>query len=130
MITTYLPLHTVSGMNTREHWSKRKRRAAEHRGLACLVLKPKLRAAPHPLPVQVTVTRIAPRALDGDNLQAALKHVRDGVADALGVDDHTALVEWVYRQQRGAPREYGVAVTIEPAPGSEASLRAASKVLP
>ena len=130
MITVYLPVHTVSELNQRGHWSKRKRRAAEHRGLACLVLKPKLRAAPHPLPVQVTLTRIAPRPLDGDNLQAALKHVRDGVADALGVDDRTALVEWVYRQQRGAAREYGVAVTIEPAPGSEAALRAASKALP
>ena len=130
MITTYLPLHTVSGMNTREHWAVRKRRAAEHRSVAKMALTGPLREEPHPLPLQVTLTRYAPRPLDGDNLQASLKHVRDGVADALGVDDRTALVEWVYRQQRGAPREYGVAVTIEPAPGSEASVREAGKVLP
>lgn len=111
MIAVYLPLRTVSTLNTREHWSKRARRAAEHRALARMALAARVRGLR--LPAQVTLTRVAPRALDGDNAQAALKNVRDGVADALGVDDRTPLVIWVYRQERGKPREYGVRVEVE-----------------
>jgi hypothetical protein len=51
--------------------------------------------------------------LDDDNAQGALKNVRDGIADALGVDDRTPLVEWRYDQTRGKPREYGVRILIE-----------------
>lgn len=40
-------------------------------------------------PLEVYVTRISFGKLDDDNLAAALKHVLDGVADALGVDDKT-----------------------------------------
>ena len=111
MIAVYLPLRTVSTLNAREHWSKRARRAAEHRGVTHMALTARLRGIA--LPVVVTLTRIAPRALDGDNLQASCKNVRDGVADALGVDDRTPLVTWVYLQRRGKPREYGVEITIE-----------------
>jgi hypothetical protein len=111
MIDAYLPVHTVSTLNAREHWAKRARRAAEHRALACMVVKPRARAVA--LPVRVTLTRVAPRELDGDNLQASLKNVRDGVADAFGVDDCTPQVEWSYRQERGKPREYGIRIAIE-----------------
>lgn len=62
---------------------------------------------------QVTLTRIAPRALDDDNLRGALKATRDGVADALGIDDRDARVEWRYTQERGNPRTYAVRVTVE-----------------
>ncbi len=78
-----------------------------------MLLTGPLRAARLELPVRVTITRVAPRALDDDNNQGALKSVRDGIADALGVDDRTSLVEWVYRQRRGKPREYGVEIQIE-----------------
>ena len=114
LLTVYLPLRTVSTLNTREHWSKRARRAAEHRALARMALPAYLRAARLELPMQVTLIRVAPRALDpGDNLPASMKGVRDGVADALGVDDRTPLVTWVYRQRRGKPREYGVEIVVE-----------------
>ncbi|HXB28079.1 MAG TPA: hypothetical protein VNV25_25340 [Gemmatimonadaceae bacterium] len=65
------------------------------------------------LPVRVTLTRVAPRQLDDDNNQGACKNVRDGIADALGVDDRTPLVIWVYEQRRGKPREYGVEIVVE-----------------
>ena len=107
----YLPLHTVSTLNAREHWSKRARRAAEHRAVARMVLAARVRGLQ--LPVQVTLIRVAPRELDLDNLQGSLKSVRDGIADALGVDDRTPLVTWVYQQERGEPREYGVRVEVE-----------------
>ena len=112
MIFVTLPVRTVSTLNSREHWSKRARRAAEHRALSRMLLTGPLRAARLGLPLRVTLTRVAPRALDGDNAQGALKSVRDGVADALGVDDRTPLVTWVYAQRRGKPREYGVEIEI------------------
>lgn len=64
------------------------------------------------LPCTVTLTRIAPRDLDGDNLQSSLKAIRDGVADFLKVDDRDSRVTWAYAQERGAPKFYGVRVEI------------------
>ena len=70
--------------------------------------------SPPALPATVTLTRIAPRALDGDNLQRALKAVRDQVAELIGVDDRDPLVEWEYAQRKGDPKQYAVLVEITP----------------
>ena len=113
MISVTLPIRTVSTLNEREHWRKRAARAAEHRALARMLCTGPVRAARLALPVRVTLTRVAPRALDGANLQASLKNVRDGIADALGVDDRTSQVTWAYRQRRGAVRECGVEISVE-----------------
>ena len=51
-------------------------------------------------PLRVTLTRLSPRQLDSDNLAAALKNIRDGVAEFLGVDDAAVLVEWHYWQEK------------------------------
>jgi hypothetical protein len=64
------------------------------------------------IPLVVTLTRIAPRTLDSDNVHGALKHVRDGVADWLGVDDGDARVTWEVGQERGAAQQYAVRVEI------------------
>jgi hypothetical protein len=66
--------------------------------------------------VAITLTRIAPRALDSDNLASGLKAARDGVADALGVDDGSSRIEWRYAQQRGKAGEYAVRVEIQAVP--------------
>lgn len=65
-----------------------------------------------PVPATITFVRIAPRPLDeGDNLPSAFKAMRDELAKRLGVnDDRTAPVTWLYAQERGAPRYYGVRV--------------------
>ena len=69
-------------------------------------------------PLVITLTRIAPRALDHGNLEASFKEVQDGVADWLageygkGQDRREGLC-WQYRQQRGKPKEYAVVVTIQ-----------------
>jgi hypothetical protein len=113
VIRLSLPLHTVSTLNAREHWSRRAKRAAEQRSVARIVCATHLDWHPG-FPVIVTLVRIGPRALDSDNLQGALKAVRDGVADALGVDDgDTMAVRWEYAQERGKAREYGVRVEVE-----------------
>jgi hypothetical protein len=109
MIEVSLPLRTRSVLNAREHWTKRAKRAQEQRAVVRMRLAG-VREWPPQLPANVTLTRVGPQALDGDNLQGALKAVRDGVADALGVDDGSDEVTWSYDQQRGS---YEVRVRVE-----------------
>lgn len=49
----------------------------------------------------VRLTRVSPRTLDFGNLAGALKHVQDGVASRLKVDDASPLVEWRFEQATG-----------------------------
>jgi hypothetical protein len=67
------------------------------------------------MPCKVTLTRVGVRELDSDNLARSMKACRDGVADALGVDDGSKLYDWQYRQRKG--KEYGVEVMIEETEG-------------
>ena len=69
----------------------------------------------------VLLTRIAPRMLDSDNLEGAFKAVRDGIAEALGIDDRSPLVRYVVSQEQGAPREHLVRAELylEPRTGEE-----------
>jgi hypothetical protein len=64
-------------------------------------------------PITVTVTRVAPgRGLDRhDNLPAACKHVVDGVADYIGLDDCDPRINWHYAQRRDG-RTVGVLIEI------------------
>jgi len=105
-----LPLRTVSETNAREHWAARAKRAKEQRGIACSFTA---FAFEHwgNIPLTITLTRIGPRKLDSDNLAASLKHVRDGIADALGMDDGDERLTWAYAQEKG--KEYSVRVRIE-----------------
>lgn len=107
-------LKLVSLTNQREHWRTRARRAKSQRHIGELTVKAALRSSGEVLrfPVTVTITRIAPRVLDDDNLAGAAKSVRDGVADALGVDDRDPRVRWAVAQRKGKPREYGAEVVL------------------
>lgn len=101
--TVYLPVRAVSGANAREHWTVRDRRAREHR-IATLAVKPV------ELPVIVILTRFGPRKLDSDNLAISCKHIRDGIAARLGVDDgDETRVRWEYRQGK----QHGYSVLAE-----------------
>lgn len=67
-----------------------------------------------PLPVIVTLTRVAPRSLDSDNLQSAFKSFRDGIADAHGVNDKDEkVIKFEYAQRKGKPGECAVECKIE-----------------
>ncbi|AAQ54957.1 hypothetical protein Bcep22_gp23 [Burkholderia phage Bcep22] len=101
-----LPLHTNNGLNAREHWAARSRRVKKERGLAGTVVPS------FALPCTVTLVRISPGLLDDDNLRGALKGVRDGIADRLGVDDRDPRVTWVYAQERA--KGYAVRVELRP----------------
>lgn len=112
MIRVQYPCKIVSEANLRQHWSKVANRKKIHRTQAWAELSA-VSARPGPGRYTVTLTRIAPRKLDGDNLQTALKATRDGVADWLGIDDGSAYVEWRYGQEKGKPNEYAVRLEIE-----------------
>ena len=63
-------------------------------------------------PVEVTLIRVGKRLLDDDNLAGAFKHIRDGVAQSLGIDDgDKSKVTWKYQDERGP--DYWVKVRIE-----------------
>jgi len=119
MMEVLLPIRTWSEPNLRVHWAKRARRARKQREAARILV----RAALAPIPSWNTIRagsrkltihlwRVGPRELDSDNLAAALKAVRDGVADALGMDDGDPRLLWLYGQRRGKPGEYAVHVEI------------------
>jgi hypothetical protein len=106
VIEVIIPMKIDSVANLREHWRKRSARAKMQRAWA-RVLSP-----PHELPCIVTLVRVAPRELDGDNLQYAFKAVRDGVADRLGIKDNDPRVEWLYGQQKGPAKHYETLIRI------------------
>lgn len=91
----------------------RKLRRAKQRGLrslghnAALALKLKALLDQHGGLV-VRVVRVAPNRLDGDNLEASLKRIRDGLAKCIGVDDRRPAVEYVPDDRQGGVREYAV----------------------
>ena len=60
----------------------------------------------------VTLTCESAGILDDDNLRGALKAIRDGVADWLGVPDNDARVTWRYDQRKGEPKKYAVEVDV------------------
>jgi hypothetical protein len=103
-----LPLHLPSVANLREHWAKRSKRAKVHRLWGFCASRRAQTEAAWPWPwqddfesLEVTIRRVAPRALDDDNAASAAKGLRDGIADALGVDDRDPRVTWRYEQRKG-----------------------------
>jgi hypothetical protein len=113
VIVVKFPIRLVSVANLREHWAAKAARTKQHRTRAWAELRA-VKAAPTPGDVKVTITRIAPRMLDTDNLiGGACKALRDGVADWLGVPDNHPSITWAYEQRRGGLKEYAVEIAVE-----------------
>ena len=112
------------GSNAREHWRTRHGRVKREREAVAWMLKT---AARPNVPCTVLLTRVAPsHGLDDDNLRAALKGVRDEIADWLGVNDrYSARVRYVYAQIRGP---WGVRIEFGP-PASGAQLELLGEVV-
>jgi hypothetical protein len=101
------------GQNAREHWSARSSRNRREREAARWLM---LDAKRPPLPVVVRLVRVAPRMLDDDNLVGVFKAIRDGVADAYGIDDKDrSRISFICEQERGAPHQYSVRIEVSPA---------------
>lgn len=111
--TVQIPLRLDSMLNLRLHHMSKHRKVKAQREAVAWVVPLGL-----PVPCTVILTRIAPRELDGDNLQGAFKAVRDSVAQRLGVDDKDGPITWLYSQERGKTREYGVRIAITPRTGN------------
>lgn len=99
----FLPVETKSEMNERGHWRVRHTRMTHHRDTAKTFFNRwvSVYALAHVSPLPVKLVRVSPSKLDDDNLRSALKGVRDGIADALHVDDGSDHVAWDYGQERG-----------------------------
>jgi hypothetical protein len=129
VITFIIPgMRLVNLANDHTHWRNRQKRARIQRIVACYA------ACGYDVhqvtpPVVVTITRMGKGTLDSDGAVISAKHVRDGIADALGVDDGDPRVTWVVKQERA--KEWAVRVEIEcpeQASGREVSNEAATRV--
>lgn len=112
MIRVELPIKTAGGLNARLHWAQRAKAVRRERDTACMFVRGA--AMKHKLqpPVTITLTRISPGTLDDDNLQGALKAIRDGVADAFHVADNDKRIRWQYAQEKCARKMYGVRIEL------------------
>lgn len=107
----FLALVTKSEANLRDRWDTRKR-TKTNREAVWMWLRAHHAAKFHSLPARIKLTRYGKGILDDDNLRPALKAVRDGVAQAFGIDDgNTFYYRWEYDQVK-APH-YGVRIEIE-----------------
>lgn len=117
-IVAVVPVKIESSLNLREGWRKKANRNSSHRSAAWFALLGavgKFKEKPQG-PLVVTITRIAPRELDDDNLAGGAKSVRDGVADFLNIDDRDKRVQWRYAQEKGPPKHYAARVEIAARP--------------
>jgi hypothetical protein len=118
LIAVFPGFRLVSESNQREHWAKKHQRAKDQRYTVYYTLRCTYWVVP-PLPLTITLTRLAPRELDADNLVACFKATQDAVADWLagaegkGQDRQPGLT-WQYAWRQGTrPREYGLEICIE-----------------
>jgi hypothetical protein len=119
------PFRTVSESNQREHWSVKHRRTKMQRSTVFYWLRHWLGVrCPVTLPMTITITRVAPRALDSGNLENAMKSIQDGIADYLsgtylgGQDRQQGLI-WRYAQRRGGVGRYGLEICLKPGADEE-----------
>jgi hypothetical protein len=101
-----------SANNLREHWAVKANRVKASRLRTAAYLRTKgaaflrewrVMSGNEALRLACTLTRIAPRELDDDNLQGAFKGIRDQVAEECGIDDGSKRWDWRYAQAKGAP---------------------------
>lgn len=104
----------VSEANRRDHWARKARRAKQQRTMASWLVRGFwfLDKSKKPtMPLVITLTRLGARTLDSDNLAGSFKAVRDGIADALGVNDGSKDLDWRYRQAHDKPA--GIRIQIQ-----------------
>ena len=113
-----LPLRTKNPGNSLEPWFITGKRAKNERGTACMFVRSKLNG--HAPPLTIILTRLSAGELDDDSLPASMKHIRDGVADAINGhlpqarrDDARSGLRFVYAQEKCKRGAYGVRIEIQ-----------------
>ncbi len=104
-----LPIRTVNESNNRDHWRVRAKRNASNRFASEMLCTKWLQKISDGT---VRLTRIGPGVLDDDGVVSALKAVRDGIAEWLGIDDGDPRIRYEYAQEQR--RAYGVRVELRP----------------
>lgn len=132
-ITAQISVRLVNGANAREHWAVKAGRAKLQRRSARNALADKmplwllaadLAAAGDP-PITITITRRGGRRMDDDGLTISAKHVRDGIADWLRIDDGDKRLTWVVKQDKAPRGQHWVDVVVS----TECVLQGVSVVL-
>lgn len=98
-----IPIKTVSEANRRGHWAKHRIRESEQRYYGAMYSRQWRDKIPKPVR-RIKLTRVRGkrgRRLDQGNLAMSMKHVQDGICDALGIKDGDESIEWVYAQRAG-----------------------------
>lgn len=117
-----IPIQLISEANISEHWTKRRIRHKRHNRIIqsyLLTIQPGLISLPQNITYMIELTRIAPRKLDGDNLQMAFKSIRDCVAafiipgKAPGRSDDDNRLQWSYNQLKGHPKQHSIQISID-----------------
>jgi hypothetical protein len=120
-VTFVVPVRTKNPMNGQTGNSKmasiiRTNERARHRAAALLFTRVALRQAsltPCDLvPCVVKLTRVSAGRMDTDGLAASQKGVRDGISEALCVDDGSSAIMFVYDQRKGPAKRHSVEVLI------------------
>ncbi len=133
VLTATVPLRTRSAANLREHWAVRAKRVKTERDAGVWATKamgntPQVWALlEQPLAIHL-VRILGPRGrlLDDDNLRSSLKAFRDGVAEALGINDgDQSAAVWSYAEEAGL--KWAVRIEIRSAPGAWAEIQGATK---
>lgn len=110
-------LKSIANASQQGNWRQRAKDKRQQRQNAFLysiaAISNKRNLLPRDLiPAKVTIVRVGKKMMDDDNLAISAKAVRDGVADALGVDDgDRTKVTWAYDQEIG--KAYAVKVSIQ-----------------
>lgn len=115
-ISITMPIRTISEANTSEHWSKKAHRHKRQKFLTRLMFQ---KCVPYiELPCVIKLTRIAPRALDYDNLCCSMKWCLDAICDCLvpglkpGRADGDHRIQVKYYQEKGRPKEYALKIEV------------------
>lgn len=106
-----LPIRLYSITNIRA-WKVNNRHSKEQRAQIAAWLHGWAGLLASALPLSITITRIAPRDLDNDNLQASAKHVRDAIARIIGLDDRDPRITWETVLQERRPKTYAIRIQI------------------
>lgn len=108
----FIPVKTESVLNGRGSTQWMGKRDARIRGNVARIIAPVLAAMRVRQPCSIVLVRVSSGHLDSDNLASSQKRVRDGVADALHVDDGSDAVTWVVDQIKSSQGISGVYVEV------------------
>jgi len=109
-----MPMRLGAALNSRVHWTARAKRTKTERAVVRVSLTHCQDLRCTLPPTTCTLVRVAPRALDDDNLAGAFKSIRDEIAYFWGVDDGPkGPIAWRYEQRKGAPKQYGIEISLQ-----------------